>query len=153
DPRLGPEMKSTGEVMGTASSVGRAYGKAQLAIGKPVPTEGTAVVDLADDEFPAPESVPGRALRNRVAAHFDVVSFDDEAAFCDAIRAGEVDLIISRAREPLTVAVEEGVTYFSTYPSALAALQAVEASREPLDVRALSDRPAYHERWGQPKDA
>ena len=153
DPRLGPEMKSTGEVMGTADTFGRAYDKAQQATGKPVPRSGTAVVDLEDDQFPDPASDEGRALRERVAEHFDVVSFDDEAAFCDAIRAGEVDLIISRAREPLTVAVEETVTYFSTYPSARAALDAVEAADEPLDVRALSDRPRYHEIWGQPKDA
>ncbi len=37
DPRLGPEMKSTGEVMGTARSFGRAYDKAQDATSKPVP--------------------------------------------------------------------------------------------------------------------
>jgi len=151
DPRLGPEMKSTGEVMGTASSFGRAYGKAQLATGKPVPASGTAVVDLSDDEFPDPDSDAGRILRGRIAAHFDVVEFDDEAAFCDAIRAGEIDLIVSRAREPLAVAVEESVTYFSTYPSARAAVAAIDAADEPLDVRALADRPTYHERWGQPK--
>ncbi len=152
DPRLGPEMKSTGEVMGTAGTFGRAYGKAQAATGKPVPTEGTAVVDLSDPEFPDPDTPRGRDLLGRVAGHFDVVSFDDEAAFCDAIRAGEVDLIVSRAREPLTVAVEESVTYFSTYPSARAAMAAVETAGEPLDVRALSDRPQHRERWGQPKD-
>jgi carbamoyl-phosphate synthase large subunit len=153
DPRLGPEMKSTGEVMGTAGSFGRAYGKAQMAIGKPVPSSGTAVVDLADPAFPEPDSPRGRELLARVENHFDVVGFDAERAFCDAIRAGEIDLIISRAREPLAVAVEESVTYFSTYPSARAAMAAVETTGEPLDVRALTDRPQYRERWGQPKDA
>ncbi|MFW5655077.1 MAG: hypothetical protein ACOCYW_05450, partial [Roseicyclus sp.] len=42
DPRLGPEMKSTGEVMGTADTFGKAYQKAQMAVSKPIPLEGTA---------------------------------------------------------------------------------------------------------------
>ncbi|MEF8813605.1 MAG: carbamoyl-phosphate synthase large subunit, partial [Halovenus sp.] len=37
DPRLGPEMKSTGEVMGTAGTFGKAYQKAQMCVGKPIP--------------------------------------------------------------------------------------------------------------------
>ena len=153
DPRLGPEMKSTGEVMGTAATFARAYDKAQDATGKSIPRSGTAVVDLEDDEFPAPGSEAGRELREGFAEFFDLVEFDDEAAFEEAIKAGEVDLIVSRAREPLTVAVEEAVTYFSTYPSARAALAAIGAKDEPLDVQALSDRTKRSEFWGQPKRA
>jgi carbamoyl-phosphate synthase large subunit len=146
-------MKSTGEVMGTAGSFGRAYDKAQQAIGKPVPRSGTAVVDLDDPAFPKPDSRAGQDLVSRVAEHFELVSYPDDAAFSEAIRAGEIDLIISRAQEPLTTAVEESVTYFSTLPSARAAMAAVETADEPLDIRALEDRPQYRERWGQRKDA
>ena len=67
--------------------------------------------------------------------------FDDEAAFEDAIKAGEIDLIVSRERGPLSVAVEEEVTYFSTLPSAKAALEAIEADDDPLDVLVLMQEP------------
>jgi len=151
DPRLGPEMKSTGEVMGTADGFGKAYAKAQDAVGKPVPTEGTAVVDLDSEGFPAADTAAGEELRERFAEHFDLVEFDDEAAFEQAIRDDEVDLIISRARGPLEVAVEETVTYFSTLPSAKAALEAIEAEDEPIDVLPVGDREKRDEYWGQPR--
>lgn len=136
DPRLGPEMKSTGEIMGTARSFGKAYDKAQNATDKPIPTEGTAVVDLPVEGF---------------EEWFDVVSFDDTESFEQAIREGEIDLIVSRERDPLEVAVEESVTYISTVPSAEAALDALHAKEEDLDVMAVGDRPTRAEYWGQPK--
>ena len=43
DTLLGPEMKSTGEVMGGADSFGNAYAKAMIAAGHPLPSEGTAI--------------------------------------------------------------------------------------------------------------
>jgi carbamoyl-phosphate synthase large subunit len=144
-------MKSTGEVMGTAATFARAYDKAQDATGKPIPRSGTAVIDLEDEEFPEPDSHAGRSLRAGFAEFFDLVDGADKAAFEEAIKAGEVDLIVSRSREPLTVAVEEVVTYFSTYPSAKAALAAIHSKDEPLDVQALSERTKRDEFWGQPK--
>jgi carbamoyl-phosphate synthase large subunit len=149
DPRLGPEMKSTGEVMGTARSFGKAYDKAQNATNKPVPTAGTAVVDLSADEFPDADTPEGEELRAAFAEHFDLVEFDDEESFADAIREGRIDLIVSRARDPLEVAVEEDVTYFSTEASARAALEAIAAKDEPLDTVAVSDRPTAVQRWGE----
>jgi len=151
DPRLGPEMKSTGEVMGTATDIARAYDKAQDATGKPIPEGGTAVIDLSADEFPAPHTEAGRLLRDGFEEFFDLVDFDSEEAFIDAIKTGEIDLIVSRARDPLTVAVEEDITYFSTYASATDALEALRAKEEPLDVMAVGDRPKRDEDWGEPK--
>jgi carbamoyl-phosphate synthase large subunit len=151
DPRLGPEMKSTGEVMGTASTFGKAYQKAQMAIGKPIPLEGTALVDLSDDEFPDPDSDAGKELVEGFANHFALMDFSDEERFKEAIREDEIDLIISRSEEPLRVAVEEKITYFSTYPSANAALEAVESADEPLDVESIQRRTKREEYWGQPK--
>ncbi|WP_129113151.1 carbamoyl-phosphate synthase large subunit [Halegenticoccus tardaugens] len=148
DPRLGPEMKSTGEVMGTAASFGKAYEKAQAATGKPIPAGGTAVVDLSNDEFPAPESEAGRELLDGFAEFFSLREFDDPGAFRDAIRAGEIDLIVSREREALAVAVEEDVTYFSTEASARAALEGLRAMDEPIDVEPVSDRPKRAAEWG-----
>ena len=151
DPRLGPEMKSTGEVMGTATNIAKAYDKAQDATGKPIPEGGTAVIDLSADEFPPAHSEAGRLLIDGYEEFFDIVDFDSEETFVDAIRAGEIDLIVSRQRRPLTVAVEEDITYFSTYPSATDTLEALRANNEPLDVMAVGDRPKRDEYWGQPK--
>jgi carbamoyl-phosphate synthase large subunit len=152
DPRLGPEMKSTGEVMGTADTFGKAYQKAQMATNKPVPTEGTAVLDFSADEFPHPDSVDARHLRESFGEFFDLVSFETEEEFEEAIRRGEVDLIVSRSRGPLEVAVEEDVTYFSTHASALAALEALRAKDQDIDVEAISDRPKQQRDWGTPAE-
>ncbi|MBS3760571.1 MAG: carbamoyl-phosphate synthase large subunit, partial [Halodesulfurarchaeum sp.] len=140
DPTLGPEMKSTGEVMGTADTFGKAYEKSQMAIDKPIPTEGTALIDLSHEEFPDPETAAGKELIEGFARHFAIADFEDESEFEAAIQAGDIDLIISRNREPLQVAVEQEVTYFSTFSSARATLAALKAQEEPLDVESISDR-------------
>ncbi|WP_336036277.1 carbamoyl-phosphate synthase large subunit [Halobacterium yunchengense] len=130
DPRLGPEMKSTGEVMGTAPEPGLAYWKAQQAAGNAPEVGGTAVVDLAVDGF---------------EAYFDVASFDDVPA---AIRRGEVDLVVSRDVDALRTAVEEEVPYLSTAESAEALVEALEYHDADLAVAPVSDRPVTDERWG-----
>jgi carbamoyl-phosphate synthase large subunit len=53
DPALGPEMRSTGEVMGIDSTFGRAFFKAELAAGNALPTEGTVFLSLNDNDKPA----------------------------------------------------------------------------------------------------
>jgi carbamoyl-phosphate synthase large subunit len=138
--------------MGTATDEAKAYDKAQDAVGKPIPEGGTAVIDLSDGEFPDPESEDGRELIEGYGEYFELAEFESEDAFIEAIKAGEVDLIVSRAREPLTVAVEENITYFSTHASATDALDALRAKGEPLDVMAVGDRPKYDEYWGQPRE-
>src|SRR5207247_2461389 len=52
DTILGPEMKSTGEVMGIDRSLGRAYYKAMLAAGNPLPTQGAVYVTVRDEDKP-----------------------------------------------------------------------------------------------------
>ncbi|AAV48049.1 carbamoyl-phosphate synthase large subunit [Haloarcula sp. JP-Z28] len=136
DPRLGPEMKSTGEVMGTAGSFGKAYQKAQMAVGKAIPLEGTAIVDLPILGF---------------EEHFDVQDFDDYEdtdAIIDAIQSGKVDLVLSRNRDVLEACVEETVTYFSTHESAEAALEAINSADQPLAVQAIDERPKTQREWG-----
>ncbi len=53
DTVLGPEMKSTGEVMGVAASFGEAFAKAQLSAGQLLPTEGTVFFSVNDPDKPA----------------------------------------------------------------------------------------------------
>jgi len=137
DPRLGPEMKSTGEVMGTAGSFGKAYQKAQMAVGKPIPLEGTALVDLPVIGF---------------EEHFETVDledFEDTETLVEAIQDGEIDLVLSRNREVLEACVEETVTYFSTIESAEAVLEAINSADEPLNVQAIGDRPTDQREWGK----
>jgi carbamoyl-phosphate synthase large subunit len=52
DTVLGPEMKSTGEVMGVADNFGEAFAKAQLAAGQKLPTRGTVFVSVTDHDKP-----------------------------------------------------------------------------------------------------
>jgi carbamoyl-phosphate synthase large subunit len=140
DPRLGPEMKSTGEVMGTADTFGKAYQKAQMCVGKPIPLSGTVILDMPVAGF---------------GEFFEVLDpddFADTAAAKQALRAGEVDLVLSRDRDLLSVCVEETITYFSTVESAQASLEAIRHSEEPLDVAPVDDRPTSGEYWGQPED-
>ncbi|MFT4882942.1 MAG: carbamoyl-phosphate synthase large subunit [Natronomonas sp.] len=149
DPRLGPEMKSTGEVMGTARSFGKAYLKAQSATGKAIPTDGTAVVDLETLRGMSQKNEDISDVRENAERHFDVHQKDDFDDLNQALRDGEVDVIFSRDRDVLEVAVEETITYFSTVPSARAALEAIETKDEPLDVMALSERPTERRNWGE----
>jgi carbamoyl-phosphate synthase large subunit len=149
DPRLGPEMKSTGEVMGTARSFGKAYLKAQSAVGKPIPTEGTAIVDLETLRGLSQKNEDVSDVREGAERHFEVHEKDDFEDVYQALRDGEVDLILSRDRDLLEVAVEEAITYFSTVPSARAAIEAIETKNEPLDVMALSERPTERRNWGE----
>src|SRR6056297_3125044 len=149
DPRLGPEMKSTGEVMGTADTFGKAYEKAQSAAANEIPESGTIVLDLSDDAFPHPDSEAGEALVSGYTEYYDL---SDAVDLVEATRRGEIDMIVSGKRDLLTVAVEEEIPYFSTAEAASAALEAREHRDEPIDVEAIGDRPQRDEYWGQPKD-
>ena len=141
DPRLGPEMKSTGEVMGTAGSFGAAYGKAQIAAGNEIPEEGSLAID---GDWPAD-------VRLTFRQHLDLVEPDDLKT---ALMEGKIDFLLSTERDSLRTAVDEEVPYLSTEASARAALEALEAgaategSLAGVDVAALSDRPTREENWG-----
>jgi len=130
DPRLGPEMKSTGEVMGTASTFGMAYWKAQDAAGNAIEPGGVAVVDLDVDGYDE---------------YFDVREFDDVEA---AIIEGTVDLVVSDDVDALKTAVEEEVAYLSTEASAEAFLEGLAAKEGDLEVLPVQDRPRTQQRWG-----
>jgi len=138
DPRLGPEMKSTGEVMGTAGSFGKAYQKAQMAVGKAIPLEGTAIVDL-----------PVIGFEEHFETHDLENDFESVADAKQAISDGEIDIVLSRNRDLLESCVEETVTYFSTRESAEAALEAIESADQPLNVQDIAARPKDNREWGR----
>jgi carbamoyl-phosphate synthase large subunit len=138
DPRLGPEMKSTGEVMGTAGSFGKAYQKAQMAVDKPIPLEGAAIVDL-----------PVIGFEEHFETHDLENDFESVADAKQAISDGEIDIVLSRNRDLLESCVEETVTYFSTRESAEAALEAIESADQPLNVQDIASRPKDNREWGK----
>ena len=63
DPALGPEMRSTGEVMGVGESFGEAFAKAQLAAGTPIPIEGALFISVNDRDKPAAVDVARNVSR------------------------------------------------------------------------------------------
>ncbi|MEF8859981.1 MAG: carbamoyl-phosphate synthase large subunit, partial [Halolamina sp.] len=142
DPRLGPEMKSTGEVMGTAESFGGAYGKAQIAADNPLPASGTVAID-------------GDWDANVTEAFADRLTLIEPEDLTAALREGKVDLLLSTALDSLKSAVEEEIPYLSTEAAALAAIEALDAAEAadgPLagtSVVALSDRPTRTTNWGE----
>ncbi len=80
DPVLGPEMRSTGEVMGIDSTTGRAFTKSQMAAGDTLPESGTVFFSLADRD----KAIGVEAAAGFVELGFDVVATDGTAAAFEA---------------------------------------------------------------------
>jgi carbamoyl-phosphate synthase large subunit len=164
DPILGPEMKSTGEVMGIGRSFGEAYAKAQLASGVILPRQGAALLSVRDrDKDGAVE-----LARILVEQGFDIVATHGTAQhlavagvscrrankvregrphIVDMIKNGEIDLIVNTTEGKQAIqesasiraeAVRRGVTYYTTLPAAIATCNAIE-HLDDSDVNRLQD--------------
>jgi carbamoyl-phosphate synthase large subunit len=172
DSVLGPEMKSTGEVMGIAADFPTAFGKAQAAAGIALPREGTVFITVTDTDKPAATQLAARfhdlgfriiATRgtaqaiSRMGVPVTGINKIAEGSphVVDYIRNREVDLVIntptgSGARsdgyEIRTAAVRHGVPCVTTMTGASAAARAIFAQRErsvePRCLQELHDRPA-----------
>ena len=75
DPILGPEMKSTGEVMGTGRTFGEAYAKAQAASGVVLPTRGVCLISVRERDKPGAV----RLAQLLIARGFEIVATDGTA--------------------------------------------------------------------------
>ena len=166
DTVLGPEMKSTGEVMGRDLDFGRALAKAHMGSGDPLPASGAVFLSLRDDDkraitFMAKKLVEmGYGLvatrgtarflrRNGVPCREVFKVHEGRPNAVDLIEAGEVQLVINtplgRASEYDERAIREravalGVPVITTVAGALAAVSGIEALRRgPLDVTALQE--------------
>ena len=168
DTLLGPEMKSTGEVMGGAGTFGAAFAKAQMAAGQQFPDHGTAFISVNDLDKPAALPI-AMDLTN---LGFKVVATSGTAAYLRAhgvevdvvykINEGrphvgdhmlnrKIDLVINTPlgresffddRAVRRTAMLLGVPSITTLTGAAATVNAIRALRsEKLDVRALQD---YH---------
>jgi len=156
DTQLGPEMRSTGEVMGLHTDFGAAFAKSQAGTGAMVlPTEGTVFASIANRDkraliFPVKRladlgfqvlATGGTAatLRRAGVACTEVTKYSDGSPnIVDQIRAGEVDLVLNTPMgsgpradgyEIRTAAVSSGVPCITTLSGILAAIQGIEALR------------------------
>jgi len=109
DPALGPEMRSTGEVMGIDDTFGRAFYKAELAAGTILPTSGTVFLSLADPDKPA-----GLVVAQRLRAlGLGIAATEGTAAYLARFDAA-VDQVVAKVQEahrdgddgPLVTAVD-----------------------------------------------
>ncbi len=166
DAVLGPEMKSTGEVMGMDTTLGRAYYKAMMAAGNPLPTSGGVYLTIRDEDKPAILPVAARLAKlglrlyaTRGTAQFlrengvDVttvyrISENQSPDALGLMRRGEIQLVIntptnsSGARRDgymmRRLAVDLNIPFIPTVQAAVAAAQAIEEARTgALDVRSL----------------
>ena len=155
DSLLGPEMKSTGEVMGVAPDYPTAFGKAQAAAGAILPSEGTVFISVTDgDKATATQLAASlhdldftimatggtaQAIR-RMGVPVERIQKLSEGSpnVVDAINAGDVDLVVntptgSGARadgyEIRRAAVARGIPCITTMSGASAAQRAIRAAR------------------------
>jgi carbamoyl-phosphate synthase large subunit len=167
DVLLGPEMRSTGEVMGIDSNFGRAFAKAQIQAGNSLPVEGTVLVSVRAEEH---ERVQG-PIKTLVDQGFEVMATSGTAKMlatmgieaevvnkvhegsphtADRIGAGDVALVINTvgpdpqavedSRSLRRAALIQGVPYCTTLSAARASADAIVALRTTrIGVRSLQE--------------
>ena len=164
DARLSPEMRSTGEVMGHASSFGHAFVKSQIAAGTTLPLSGRVFISVNDYD----KGAVTRIARDLHQLGFELVATAGTARVLelvglpvtlinkvsegsphsvDAIRDGGIDLILNTPRGAQAhydgammrnAAHQYGVPILTTLSAAMAAVQGIRALKQkPLSVRSL----------------
>jgi carbamoyl-phosphate synthase large subunit len=166
DTLLGPEMKSTGEVMGIDTSFGIAFAKAQLGSGMRLPMSGRVFISVRDEDKPAVAAVAHKLHR----AGFQIVATRGTAAIFEArgipcetvkkiqdgsphvgdqIKKGEIAMVINTPTDAHSHAdsyhirrwaLDYQVPYFTTVAGAEAAAEGMEyLNQRDFEVRALQD--------------
>jgi len=168
DPLLGPEMRSTGEVLGIADSYGLAYFKAQEAAKQLLPLEGTVLITVSEKDRPAVASVArdfagmGFRIKATRGTHQFLASqgieselilkmYEGRPNIADGITNGEIHLVINTPVGKLSqyddsyirkTAIKYKVPYITTLAAAAAAAKGIAAYREHgSGVRSLQ---SYH---------
>jgi carbamoyl-phosphate synthase large subunit len=169
DTVLGPEMKSTGEVMGIGDSFGTAFAKAEIAAGTVLPQSGTIFVSVRLEERPAAREVARRlhglgfriVATRGMAADMQAAGIPVEAVnkvsegsphIVDALQAGTIAAVVNAPRPEAQelrdsfsirrTALERKIPFFTTIAAAQAAAEAIaELKAGPLSVKPLQE---YH---------
>ncbi|MCF7821242.1 MAG: carbamoyl-phosphate synthase large subunit [Mariprofundaceae bacterium] len=168
DPLLSPEMKSTGEVMGIASSFSAAFSKAQLGAGVRLPESGRVFISVREGDKGHAVEI-GRILAgagfellatsgtHRALAAADLAA-EKVAKVIDGVRphivdrllSDDVDLIINTTEGEQAIidsksirqaALDRGIAYFTTMAGGLAAAQAIAGHSDVTAVKSIQE---YH---------
>lgn len=168
DPVLGPEMRSTGEVLGLAPNFGAAFFKAQEAAGTKLPTGGRVLITIAEKNEQALEIGRGFAklgfkiratagtydfyTKNGVECEFVKKQHEGRPNIVDGIVNGEISLIVNtpagkRSRVDDSYirknAIKLRVPYFTTLAAASAAVEGIASARSgKIGVESLQSRHA-----------
>jgi carbamoyl-phosphate synthase large subunit len=173
DTILGPEMKSTGEVMGTDDSFGKAYVKAQISAGSVLPKAGVAFISVNQHD----KKSIAKIASDLVAMGFSVIATRGTAQvlrnagvpvetvykvnegrphISDYVKSGKVDLLINTPlgkesffdeRSIRRAAIHYRIPCITTIPGAIAAVAGIRAlQKESLGVRSLQE---YHQKQGK----
>ncbi len=164
DPLLGPEMRSTGEVMGWDRSFGLAFLKAQMGAGTHLPEGGRVFLSIRDEDK---TDAMAEAAKGLISLGFEIVAtrgtagwlaacglaatpvakvYEGRPNIVDRLKNGEIALVlnttggsqaVSDSRDIRRVAVSDRIPYFTTAAGAIAAVAAMRARAEGFGVRTL----------------
>ncbi len=168
DPLLGPEMRSTGEVLGMADSFGLAFYKAQEGAQQLLPSEGSVLISVSEKDRPAVLEVArefdnlGFKIKSTIGTHTFLSEHDIQSELIlkmhegrpnivDGIKNKEIQLVINTPSGKLSkyddsyirkAAIKYKVPHITTLAAALAAARGIAAYRQGKDsVRSLQE---YH---------
>jgi carbamoyl-phosphate synthase large subunit len=164
DPLLGPEMRSTGEVMGWDRSFALAFLKAQMGAGMELPTEGRVFLSVKDSDKTL---ALAEAARGLLSLGFEIVStrgtaqwlalqgirtthankvYEGRPNIVDMLKNGEIALVmnstegkqsINDSRDIRRVALMDKIPYFTTAAASIAVVAAMKSRSEGYGVRIL----------------
>lgn len=176
DPLLGPEMRSTGEVLGIASSFGLAFFKAQEATQSPLPTEGAVLMSIADRdkenlidiarkfselefEIIATEGTYSYLMSNGIKCRKVKKIYEGRPNIVDLILNGEIQLVVNTPSGKQSQhddsyirksAIRYNIPYITTMTAALASVKGIAAYRENHETEdRVKSLQSYHEDIGE----
>ncbi len=156
DTLLGPEMLSTGEVMGISDDFGMAFAKSQIAAGNTLPTSGNVLFSVKDSDKPRAVEVARKLhamgfkiiatkgtciefIKNNIPSQFVLKMTEGRPNIVDSIINGEIDLIINTTlgkqsiRNSFSIrrsALDKQVPYVTTIRGGVAVAKAIEALKQ-----------------------
>ncbi len=156
DPLLGPEMKSTGEVIGTGDEFAEAYSKAQIAVGNSLPVEGRVFISVHKNDretiLPAAKKLESMGFEiaatretaqflynNGIFAEVILKTHEGNPNVVDHMRSGRIDLLINtplgkyaqKGDHSIRIeAIKRNIPYTTTTTAAWAAVEGIEFLRK-----------------------
>ena len=164
DTLLGPEMLSTGEVMGISDNFGTAYAKAQIAVGNSLPTEGTVLFSVKDRDKTRAAKLAAKLhemgfkivatkgtcielIKKNIPAEFALKITEGRPNIVDAIINEDYDLIINTTVGKQSIvdsfsirrsALEKQIPYVTTIRAGAAVVEGIEAVKnKKVGVKAI----------------